>query len=510
MQDRLLRAPQSRFPADLATRERRPGPPDPHQRVAPGLVRWAVLCGCLVACVGCSSKAPPPELAEARRLLQLDRVQPALDVLAAMQGDPTAEGHYLKAIALDRLQMKDVAAEEIRIACEQQPENTKYRGLSTRFRLYDALEKGKADGADELIQMYREHPTAADAAMFAFYAHQAKRMQLTAQAKLDAAEKEHQASLQALNTAIALSSAIPEFQREMLSFALVFEMGDSAKVIADKLMAVDATNVELLQDRVRVLMLTGQPEEAVAVAAELHQRKKRDETSAEILAKTLTATGPDVTRDRQFRDLCERYPENQTVLQAYLQFLVRGGATDNRDRDFEALLARMPNNDDVLAQYAVYLGRSGRTPKGCEVLVARARSLQDLPRRWKLINVALSLAIESGEGTLARQLLDRHNAEVPHQVTRSYLDGRVLYLQKDFAGAEQRMLEIVNMAKDDVPALKTMAAEALRWIEIIRRERAAAAVLEQAAAGLNPAQASPSNDPASETRADGTTATDGQ
>ena len=76
-----------------------------------------------LAILGCNGSGPSKAIVDAGRFFQMGKNQEALD---ALKDEESAEGSYLKAVALTRLKLSDTAREQILKAIELDEENAKY------------------------------------------------------------------------------------------------------------------------------------------------------------------------------------------------------------------------------------------------------------------------------------------------------------------------------------------------------------------------------------------------
>ena len=110
------------------------------------------ICGLLLLAVlsGCGGDRLSPAALAARKALQFERAQEALDKLSAEPVDDTLEGHYLRAIALERLERLEAANAEAKIAVDRAPKNPKYQGLVLRLKLF----AGEITAIEPLLELH--------------------------------------------------------------------------------------------------------------------------------------------------------------------------------------------------------------------------------------------------------------------------------------------------------------------------------------------------------------------
>lgn len=433
----------------------------------------AWLCCGLTA--GCSDSAQSEKVTTARRLLQLDKPSEALDALVLEEGEEgTAENHYLRTLALERLGRRDAAHDEIKTAVAQAPENPKYKGLQLRLPLF----QGDFSVVEDLIALHEKNKSSAAVSMFGFYAHEAHSLALRSQNKENAAQQSHAAALEALNTAISLSGEIPEFQRELLAFAMKYELAANARVLVDRLLATAPDDPKLIKDKISVLVLTREMDEAVRLAEAEYRKQNRSEEMAEIYAAVLANAEPSPDRDVAFQRLLEQYPHGTQVLPKYVHYLSRASANSDRDEAFMALLQAHPNDSDVVSKYCVYLARSARLPEACAMLGERIEQLTEDEPRANLIYTAIYLPLEANAVQLAEEQLERYRPQISERLLVTYFEGRLLYLREQHAEALAKMTEIVKAQGSQVGKHRSLSIEALMWMKRIRVDQAVSQQLE--------------------------------
>ncbi len=434
-------------------------------------LRWCLVITTLGAsfCTGCGDSGPTEAVQQARKALQMDDVQEAIDELID-EGDQTAEAHYLKAVALDRRNKQNVAREEIDVAIDLDPENVKYRGLRLRFDLFRQAQEGQVPQqvVEQLTELYESNPSSAAAAFFAFYAHQAQWMQRFAENKPDEANQHYKQAIEALQTAATLASEIPEFQREMLVFCIQFKLPDEARELMKKLKAVDPENPDLLQDEIAVLMLTNNAAEATPLARKYYERSNGSEETAAIYAKVLERLPPDRQRDDRLAELLKRYPKNQTVVSSVVNALIRSPATAERDKLFADLVAKFSDSVQVVSNYAIYLTRNDRFDQAIQTLTQEIDRRTLPEQRWPLVNVALSLTLEAGNTEVAEQLWKSYHNEIPEPTIAVYFEGRLLELQEQFARAIENYESVVDAEKRQPGKFTVMARDAQLRLQLLR------------------------------------------
>src|SRR5712691_8019758 len=301
-----------------------------------------MVCGFLLLATlaGCGGERLSRAALAARKALQFERPQEALDQLSATPADTTPAGHYLRAIALERLDRLDAAKAEAKLALERSPKDPKYLGLQLQLKLFDDDESA----IDPLLQLRDEHPSSAAVSLFAVFAYQAKHVRLRSERKLRAARVQLEKAEASLKTALSLSAEIPECHRELIGMALWFEQPAEALKLLDGLLRQEPDNIELLRKQVHVLVLAKHSAEAISAASQLYKRLERTEGAAVEFANTLN-----------------RLPASPAVLE-----------------QLSALREHFPQNTAILLRQCWSLGKSGHVAKACETLATAFEQQTDV------------------------------------------------------------------------------------------------------------------------------------
>jgi tetratricopeptide (TPR) repeat protein len=391
-------------------------------RLAAGL---AVVCLCLLW-LGRGRRGPSPEVEKARVSLQVNEPQVAYDKLVA---DESAEAHYLRAVALNRLKQRKAAHEQIRKALDQEPDNPKYQGFEW---LIDLLE-GTPGAADKIIALYDRNRSSGAIALFATLAYLTK--------------KDVKSSVAAFNGALTMSADAPEHMFEMLNHALntgrtsdaqhLFErleqlrpddvgflkemlqlatrrqVAKAAESLLARLETLAPNDVELEKLRVEVLLLTDHKEEAVQAAGRIYRRNSQDLQAAESYAQALAQAKPTPERDQVFVDLTKAFPKSI----------------------------------EILAKYALYLTRSDRLPEALTLLNGALRQTLVPSGRSYLMQAAIILPLDAGNPERAEEQVKRHRRELRDPNLVTYYEGRILALRKDYDGALGKFRQVLDAEK---------------------------------------------------------------
>lgn len=389
-----------------------------------GALALSVLAGC--------TGSPPPELDEARRELQRARPQLALDALATAADH--AEVHYLRGIALHQLGRDDAAAAELAEAIEDDSHDPRYTAATLRMRLFDR----DLSAAEKLIELEQDHASSAAVRLASVYAYEALSVRLASQGQRQAAEAHRKRSRVALETAISLAAAIPEFQPELLEFARRYRLHDEALVLVRRMNETDPENADLTVKLITAMVAVGRVEDAVREADMLHRRHPRDTAVAVAYAFAMSATDAGREHDDVFRGLRRTFP----------------------------------GNVDILLHHASYLAQSDRMTSACEVLDSAIRSFRRKSERWPLVRVAITLPLNAGIPRLAESQLNRYRADFPEESLVGYFEGRVLFLNGDHEAALKSLRTFIRIRSATTGPADGLLTEALEWAGRIQAQLA--------------------------------------
>lgn len=375
---------------------------------------------------GCGEKLSPMALAS-RKELQFGRPKEALDKLSEGSGDSTAEGHYLRACALEQLDRNDAAKGEIKLALDADPKNPKYKGFSLRMKLFE----GDESAIDALLELHDQNPSSAAVALYATFAFQAKHVRQRSEMKLRAARVQLGNAQKALKTALTLAGEIPEAHRELLGMAVWFEQPDDALRLVDALLREDPDNVEFLRDRVKILLLAKQSANTISAAATLYKRLERTEAAAV-----------------EFADTLNRLPPSPAVMEQY-----------------KTLRESFPANTAILLRYCWSLGKAGRSEEACEELAKAFEQQTDPRRRRMLARSVIAIPLEAGDADITAEQLKKFRNEIGDAQMVAYFEGQLAWLRKDFAGSVAKMQDVVNFYRTDANTSPELARVAMGRIQ---------------------------------------------
>ncbi len=414
------------------------------------------IAACCLLVTGCGDSKNTERIDAARKFLQLDKPQEALNAFESGDSKVPADAHYLKALAFDRLERHDAAMTEIDAAIATDAKNPNYRGLKMRLRLFQK----DRDAVDELIDLHKQNSSSAALSVFVVYAYQAKMARLYSQQKVRAADVQNTKATEALKTVVALLDEVPELHPEILEFAITLGLVESAQKIVTKLLELDPNDAVLQQQKVSISLLANDADEAIRAAKELYRIRDRNAESATVYASVLS---------------------NQNTK-----------ASSANDTAFQELVERYPLNTSVIGNYAVYLARSNRLTQACEFLQAAIERQKQSKPRSTLISMTISLPLEAGATELAAQQLARYRSQMDDALMVIYLEGRILFLKKQHDQALVKMAQVIQAQKQELGGSRSLAIEALQWTKQILADKLATMKL-QSAANVSAKQSKPTD-----------------
>ena len=198
-------------------------------------------------------------------------------------------------------------------------------------------------------------------------------------------------------------------------------------------------DVALERREIRLMIATGDQDQAIRLAHRLHLRDTNDPAAAELYAATLATAAARPSHDNAFRKL-------------RIQF---------------------PGHISLIAHHARYLAANHKLTSACQVLATALQSQamakhNDLDR-WPLIQAAITLPLQAGATGLAEQQLNRYRGHIDDELLVIYYEGQLLHLRQDYNGAQQKMTEVLKGRVDRRGRRDTLVTEAVRWLGRIRR-----------------------------------------
>jgi tetratricopeptide (TPR) repeat protein len=392
------------------------------------------LASMLLGIAGCGNSEFEKPIQSAKEHLRLSRNDKALNELSISNDqNAPAEYHYVKAITLDRLGRNEAAMAEIARATEKADDNPKYKGLELRFRLF-ARDRSSVD---QLIELNRKFASTSAVALFSTYGFHAKEMLLKDEKKPQAAKYHHERKLKTLETAFTLSKEMPELHPELLNFAVLYQKSDQALRLVDELLALDEDSIQLKDKKIKVLLQLKMPNEASKIARAIYKTQRTNRKAGESFAAVLAQTSGSDEHDEWFDDLIDRFPVNTVVM----------------------------------SKYSVYLTRTGRMAAAHTVLdngIKRVRKEED---KESLAFIAVTLPLEVGSPEIADIALRKYEQYLKEKLLVEYFHARILFLQRRYSEAVQKMLTIVDEARKRQDGSRILATEALVWIRRILADK---------------------------------------
>jgi tetratricopeptide (TPR) repeat protein len=399
--------------------------------------------GMLAALAGCGGERLSPAALAARKSLQFERPQEALDKLSEGSGDQTAAGHYLRACALEQLERVSAAKAEAELALAAEPKHPKYNAYLLRLKLFG----GDEAAIEPLLRLHDEHPSSSAVSLFAVFAYQARHVRQRSEGKLRAARVQLEKAQAALKTAQSLAAEIPECQRELVELSIWFEQPADALKLVDALLREEPERIELLRQRVRVLLISKNSADTIAAAAALYKQRERTEAAAVEFANTLN-----------------RLPPSPAVFE-----------------QLASLRVHFPANTAILLRHCWSLGKGSRVEQACTELAKAIEQQPDVRRRRTLAQSAIAIPLEMGEADLATAQLKKYRKEVGNRQMLDFFDGQLAALRKDYARSVEKMQEVINAYRLDATASPDLAREAFGRIRQVLAEQELAEHVRKAA-----------------------------
>ena len=381
----------------------------------------------LLALSGCGGERSPKAIVTARQALQLDKPQAAIEALSADPADDTPEGHYLRAVAFDRMERAEAAKAEVQMAIEKAPKVVKYAAFSQRLKLFNGDEKA----IDSLIELHEANPSSAAVSHHAVFAYQAKHVRLRSAHKLRAARVQLEKAQVAIKVALSLSAEIPEFHRELIGQSLWFEQPEDSLKLVEALLKDNPNNEALQRDKIKVLLLAKQSAETIRAAADLYRQLERTEEAAREFAATL-----------------HRLPASPATIE-----------------QFEILREAHPANMAILVRHCWTLGRGGRTKDACELLNAEQSRQDDVQKQRALGLSAIAIPLELNEPDLAEAQFTKHRDLIGEGALRDYFAGRLSLLQKHEDEGLKHLQAVITSFQSGVNVSRDLVAATLTAIQ---------------------------------------------
>jgi Flp pilus assembly protein TadD len=408
-----------------------------------------------------ADRGSPPAIEQARKMLQINRPRIAIETLAKVD---VAEACYLKAVAFNTTGQVEAARKQIAKAVELAPYDTKYQG----FQLLLQLPDGKPETVSELIKLYdlgKSSPGIAFFATRAFSLRKPPDIRSTVQSfklGLTLIDETPEFMFTTLQTAInsLLQPALPgteEFRKEqiaeaerlidklervapkdvellteLLSIAIRGKLAVSAQHLLSRLVELKAKSLEIAEFRIKIELMLGKPEAAVAVARQAITDHPGQSGLNLILAEAASQSKPS--------------PEREKIL--------------------AELIAQDPDNAELVTKFVSYLMKSKRVGDAVAVVNQALARMSPGKQRAQLLQLAVGLPLEAKDPLLSEQQVQRFRGEFHNPKMREYFDGRVLFLKNDFPGAKLRFQKVCEPPISDAVD-RILAAECSTWLQRI-------------------------------------------
>lgn len=402
-----------------------------------------VVVGLLTAGISCNRHAPTEQVEKARSQLQLNRPQAAIQALAK---EDSAEGHYLKAVALQSIGEKAGAREQIEESLSIAPDEIKYKAYQHLLE----LSAGKVGAAQQLIDLFEQHPSSPAVAFFATRA-------FVAQGNVKGA-------LRSFKLGLTLVDEVPEFMFHALQHAVTTQQFDDARTLLTKLEQVAPNDAELLRELLNVAIkgrLVDQAEKLMTrIQAVTPDAKDLDELRIKMeLALERPAAAIMAARKAIREGKAE--PSTEILL---ADALLRASPSPENERELAALSAKYPEFPEFLGRHAAYLVKQKRLKDATRILNEAIERTKSANVRAALLNLAVRLPLEAGNAEIAEQQIHLHQARFTNPLVADYFMGRVLYLKHDFVGALEKFQKIVSAPETSKSeGGRALAAESLVW-----------------------------------------------
>ncbi|MDB5339056.1 MAG: hypothetical protein JWN70_4675 [Planctomycetaceae bacterium] len=392
---------------------------------------------------GCQRHVPTAQVDVARKNLQLNRPQLAIEALTK---EDSAEGHYLRAVALQAKGERAAAREQIDEALSISPEEIKYKAYQN---LLDVLAH-KPGSAQHLIELYDVHSSSPAVAFFATRAF--------------VAQHNLQGAVKSFKLGLTLVDEVPEFMFQALQHAVTTEQDADTRQLLKKLEGAAPNDAEFLRELLNIAVKAKLAEPAQHLFQRVQTLTPESLDLPELQVKMELLLGrPEAALVAAHKAL-EGTP-NQSGLELLLaESILRCDPKPERERELVGLVAKHPDNPDFISRHANYLVKNKRLPEALAVLNKAIAQTKVTAVRATLLNMVIRTPIEANAPGLAEQQLTMHQAKFTNPAVADYFMGRILYLKHDYAGALVRFQKVVtSQGTAPTDAGRALAAECLYW-----------------------------------------------
>ncbi len=422
---------------------------------------WGLGCLVLLSLLGgCRGNAPTAQVEVARRHLQLNRPQLAVEALAK---EDSAEGHYLKSVALQSLGQKEAARDQIKEALSIDSDDPKYQGYEA---VLDML-AGKKEAAQQLIELYETRPSSPALAFFVTRAYVAK--------------GDIKKTLSSFKLGLTLIDEVPEFMFHALQFAVTTEQPEIARQLLTKLEKSAPTDAEFLRELLNVAVKAKLVEPAHQLLERIAVLTPQATDLEELGVKMELLLGRPEAALSAAHAALKNAPDEISTQALLAEALLRADPKPERERQLAELAAKHPENPDFLRRYALYLVKSQRIPEAVAVINQGIARTKIPAARAPLLNLAIRVPVEAGDAILAEQQLNLHRAAFSSPLVAEYFMGRIQYIKGNMIGAVEHFQKVVASPNvNNSEAERLVAAESLAWQKRIISAQTATEQLKKA------------------------------
>jgi tetratricopeptide (TPR) repeat protein len=414
----------------------------------------------LVGFLNRGSKRPSARVDQARRMLQINRPRLAIEALAK---EESAEGHYLKAIALQSVGEAGAAREQIGDAIAIAPADPKYQGYDSVLK----LTRGNTEVSDELIKTYELHPTSPGIAFFA------------TRAFLHRQPPDSNAALQAFQQAVISIDQTPEFMFSALHFSVDSlqhtgtvidksvrdQLQTTAEGLLNQIEELAPQDIELLKELLTWAVQGKLVQSGKHLVQRITELQPDHPENTSLLVRVELMLGDPVAAMAAAQRALSEHPDDLALELLLADSVAQAPASPENEEILAGLLTKHPDNPEFLAKLTVYLTRSKRLPDAVALINRALITCKPGPQRDALLNLAIGVPLEAKHAGLAEQQLKRFNSEFQNPHLLDYLEGRVLFLKQDYAGAKKHFQKVISPLQIKSDADRRRASECLVWYQ---------------------------------------------
>ena len=248
-----------------------------------------------------------------------------------------------------------------------------------------------------------------------------------------------------------LRESITEFHPDLFRMAMLQQRHQPALEIIDGLLKLKPDSSTLKTNKVKVLTLLKQSDEAAQIAGEMFAEGDKKEDQAEFYAVALSQTS----------------------------------SSEKHDEEFSSLLRQFGRSTVIASKYAIYLARTSRLEQAEEHLEKSIKKQTTGEGKEALAFVAITLPLEGKAPDMAETRLRQYRPLLTDPLLVEYFEARILYLRKQYREAIRRFLNIVELSRKQGPASHMMAKEALVWVRNILADKLIVQQMQKALEATN-------------------------